>query len=156
MNAPTRIASLSLIALVCSSSACRREQQATPPAANEAPNGVARWHLTDPAERVKDGAILVDPPALGRRLVPAVPTMLRRAVDECARHAPTRGEERVEVHFDVQRDQRISGGRSVLGGALAECVVEKLSRATVDSQGEPARIIARLVVSAPGQAGPAR
>ncbi|MBL8684751.1 MAG: hypothetical protein JNK05_36580 [Myxococcales bacterium] len=138
--------------------ACRKD----PPRAQEqavapAPDGVARWRLDAPGERLREGAILVDPPSAANGLVPAVPTALRRIVEECRDSAPAHGEERVEVRFDISREGRVQNSNGTIGGPFASCIATHLTASTpeIGARAEVVHVVARLIVRAPIAQAPA-
>jgi hypothetical protein len=143
---------LAAILATVSMAACRQdppkvqEQPATP-----APDGIAHWRIDGPNERLREGAILVDPPRAANELIPAVPTALRRIVEECRDTAPTHGDQRVEVRFDLNREGRVHHSIGTIGGPLAECIATRLTASTPEfsARAETVHVIARLIVQAP-------
>jgi hypothetical protein len=147
-----RFSSLRALALTVTLLACRRD----PPAPQEAPvppapNGVARWRLDAPSERLREGALLADPPDAANGLIPSVPAALRRVVEECRADAPAHGEDRVEVRFDITREGRVANATGTIGGPFSVCLATKLAASAPEIQPRPAlvHVVARLIVRAP-------
>jgi hypothetical protein len=143
------------LALTAALLACRNDPPpaGAPSTVPAAPHGVARWRVDAPSERLREGALLADPPDAANSLIPSVPTALRRVVEACRADAPAHGEARVEVRFDVTREGRVTHAVGSIGGPFAVCLAARLAAEAPEIQPRPAlvHVVARLIVQAPGQ-----